>query len=80
MRARAPRPAQAPHVDRARVTLSSTVICGKRLKRWNTIPISSRTARIVRSSGRRGRPSGPGSADGCPLIVIVPAVDRLEAR
>ena len=70
-RAPPPRPARAGASSALRgpsVTFASTVMCGKRLNAWKTIPIPRRTSFT----------STPGAGDLVPVDDDPPLVDRLE--
>ena len=66
-RARRPPLREPEHVRGASVTFRSTLMCGKRLNDWNTIPIRRRTAftsrrRVISSPARKMRPASIGSS------------------
>ena len=62
----------------ASITFSSAVLCGNRLKRWNTMPIWVRCLAIDRSLSSTSLPFALAVADQLAVDLDPPAVDLLE--
>ena len=62
----------------ASMMFSSAVMCGKRLKRWKTMPILARWAAMLRSLSSTMRSSVLAVADQLAAHVDAPAVDLLQ--
>ena len=67
-----------PDTDGASMTFSSAVMCGKRLKRWKTIPISARLRQTSRIAQLVELVAGLAVADELAVDPQAPRVDLLE--